>query len=142
MTRPTLLLACALFPSLNACAATPPGSAAPEQAMLGDQALHLEDQAGRCTLVHPAGRLELALPSPCEFHRNAEGAPRIEHQGAVPILLVQHSQPEAPPGQGCVTRLQAVRLRQGTLQASAPMTNASCPRGPWDQKLFTGPFDW
>lgn len=119
MIRPTRLAACAPLLSLNACATATPEPAVPEQARLGGQ----------------------ALPSPCEFHRNAEGTPHIEQQGAVPILLVQHSPPEAPPGQGWVTRLQAVRLLQGTLPASAPMTSANCPRGPWDPTRFTGPFD-
>ncbi|TBU96090.1 hypothetical protein [Phytopseudomonas dryadis] len=133
MSRYAYTLLGSLLVSLVACAESPakPGH--------GLEAVALQ---GQCALRDASGASSpLDIPWPCELHSTPDGEVRVVTFEGHPIVLLQHSQPEAPPGQGCRTHLQALRLVDGHWEKSLPNANASCPHGQWDEKLYTGMFE-
>ncbi|PTU74721.1 hypothetical protein [Pseudomonas mangrovi] len=140
MSALRLLLACLSIASLYACA---DGERADVSNFAG-QTLRLSAQDDACLLTSDAAdqpALLLQLPWPCQFNRGRDGQLRVETVDDQPTLLVEHSVAEPAPSRDCRTRIQAVRLRDGQLQAS-PHTNlaASCLPAHWDAKMFQGLF--
>lgn len=134
------LLLCLSIASLCACAEADPA----DTSVFVEQTIALSEQNGECLLSsnlaeQPA--LLLRLPWPCQFHRGGDGQLRVERVDGLPTLLVEHSVAEPAPSRDCRTRVQAVRLKDGRLQAS-PHTNlaASCLPAHWDAKMFQGLF--
>lgn len=140
MSALRLLLACLSIASLYACAELDPAHAS----VFAGQTLELSAQNGDCLLRSDSAdqpALLLQLPWPCQFSRGRDGQLRVETVDGQPTLLVEHSVAEPAPSRDCRTRIQAVRLRDGQLQAS-PHTNlaASCLPAHWDAKMFQGLF--
>lgn len=136
-----------LLLSLYACAGqnTPDTTGTPvlNQVTLDGQTLTLENQQGRCALRKPdQTSLILEMEWPCQFSLNREGRPRVELFNAVEIIIVKHTDAEPAPSRECRSQYQAVRQLKGQLQASVVSRNASCMRGPVDQKNFVGLFQW
>lgn len=140
MSALRLLLAWLSIGSLSACAEADPADAGP----FAGQTVALSEQNGECLLSSDSAEqspLLLQLPWPCQFNRGRDGQLRVEMVDGQPTLLVEHSVAEPAPSRDCRTRVQAVRLKDGKLQAS-PHVNlaASCLPAQWDAKLFQGLF--
>lgn len=120
-----------------------PPSSASAQFTLGGIALTLTARDGTCVVRSADGHtIELAVPAPCDFHRSPSGAPRVESPDGQPTVLVEWSVPDAALPSGCDTRLQALRVRSGRLQASEHVSRvAACPPFQWDVKVYSGLFE-
>jgi hypothetical protein len=135
----TAAVGCLLF-SLNACADSQTMAI---QANLGGQSLKLIDAQGQCAVLKPDNtQLALGMEWPCQFSPDRKGQVRVEVFKSVPIVLVEHTDPEKTPGAGCLTKSQAIRLRSGVLETSSVNQSAMCGRGVQDQKMFVGMFRW
>lgn len=133
--------------SLSACAQPQeqvPASSTPlTQATLAGQPLQLVEHEGQCVLRKPDNSdLKLEMNWPCQFTPDKQGKVQTEVHNSVPIVLVEHSQPNPAPDTDCVKTSQAVRLRDNTLETSRVNRSAMCHIGQQDQKMFTGLFRW
>jgi hypothetical protein len=141
-------VAAAIFVAIlgtTACRTSAQESVPPRAVSLAGFELVLEP-GDRCVLKHRSGgqegRLEVAIPAPCDFHRNSEGGVRSLSPHGVPVILIESSTPlPALPG-SCRTLVRAVSLDTPAAKLSEhTATVATCPPFAWDAKMFSGLFD-
>jgi hypothetical protein len=110
--------------------------------------LLLKNEGEHCVLKYSGpmgtGRLQLALPAACSFHRTGQGVIRVHTygRGREHVFLVEHSRPHPTLSQDCETRVQAIRITPKKVAVS-PHTDrvASCPPFQWDEAMFRGLFE-
>jgi len=148
-----VLAAVLAVPSSTAAAQEPPASAvAPPLTQVGFAGgdVRLGERGGRCVLLRGETELlALAIPAPCGFSPDRHGNVRVEpFDRGSRIVLVEHVRADRRPplrgsvGPDCLREAQAVREIGGTLEAGHVIASAGCGRGPTDQKMFVGGFDW
>ncbi|EJK99021.1 MULTISPECIES: hypothetical protein [Pseudomonas] len=130
--------------SLSACAGQDTAAtAAPTQAMFVGQPMSLTNDQGRCTLVKPdQSRLPLDMEWPCQFSLGPDKQLRVEIFNQVPIFAVERSEHMPAPSRDCLTKLQAVRQIEGTMEVAEVSQFAACGPSHWDQKMYVAPFTW
>ncbi len=128
-------------------ASTPSATERTETFQLGGWSLRLFEQSGGCFIFivqegHERAARKLTLLPPCRLHRTVAGAVRVESPHGAPTALIESSRPHPQLAQDCDTRLQGVRMVNGTLNLSTQTSRvASCPPFQWDLKLFSGLFE-
>ena len=106
--------------------------------------MSLHDKAGRCRLrsqadTLPSREVATAIPWPCAFHLDRQGAVRVLPHKGQSVVLLESSLVVDPAN--CVTHLQALRLlRTGVKLSESHDRVASCPPFQWDDMMFTALF--
>lgn len=118
-----------------------------DAAEIDGQRLTLTAHEDGCTLITgvdgTVGR-PVAIPAPCSFHRDGNGAVRVMLRDRNAILLIQSSRPHGELPGDCETFVRAVAVGDGDGDvALSPHTSrlAACPPFHWDDVLFYGLFD-
>jgi len=109
------------------------------KAIFAGEKMELRPIAGRCVLIRAdQSQFPLKINGPCQFHLDLKGKLRVKMIEGTPVMLIETF--EKMPGDiGCITDVQAVRMRQGRLIASRGVNHvASCPPFQWDEVVYRG----